>query len=170
MAVVKIVNDAYKNDDAIQNLIAYVLNKNKMPHRSFGGVGIDFRNPAESMMTIKNVFEKSFGKQAEHVILAFDKMETRFLAIPFIEQIAQDVCMFFNGLQVLFAVHEVKNSYISDDYGDGCVHIHFIINTVNIQSGKKYNINYGEAFKLQSYIKTVMLKNGLSGKVQLVMT
>ena len=168
MAVIKIVNDTYRNDDAIPNLIAYVLNENKMPHRCFGGVGIDFRNPAASMMTIKNVFEKEYGKQAEHVILAFDKMESRFLVIPFIEQIAQDVCMFFCGLQVMYAVHEVKNTYLSDDYNDGSVHIHFIINTVNVQSGRKFCIDNNMAFKLQSYIKTVMKKNGLSGKVQLV--
>ena len=61
----------------------------------YGGLGIRLDNPADSMYIIKNIFDKNTGKQAEHFILAFNKREQSTLVIPFIREIAYDICGFF---------------------------------------------------------------------------
>lgn len=115
MALLKIVKDEYKNEDALDNVVKYVLNRYKMPSWIWGGSGISMYAPAESMHIIKRAYDKTTGKQVEHIILAFSKKEQRLLCKEFILQVACDICNFFWNVQVLFGVHERKNTYIADD-------------------------------------------------------
>ena len=134
MAILKLIRGEYRNSDAIKNLVNYILDINKMPSRCWGGIGVPMGNPVDAMYRIKNVFDKTAGKQAEHFVLAFDSREAENLSPYFMTEIAYEICVFFKNVQVIFAVHEVKNTYISDDYCDNCVHIHFVLNTVNVQN------------------------------------
>lgn len=156
MAVLKLIRDTYINQDAMYNLINYVLNPQKMPSWCYGGTGISLTNPADSMYKIKNVYDKMVGKQAEHFVLAFSSKESRLLNSYFVEQIAYDVCKFFDGMQVLFALHEIGNTYLSADYGDDNMHIHFVVNTVNMRTGNKFWIDYNNALALKEYIQGVL--------------
>lgn len=167
MAILKLMRDPYTNDDAVTNLVDYVLNENKMPSRIFGGTGISLSAPAESMYKIKNAYDKATGKQAEHFILAFNQMEQRLLATTFIYEIAYEICEFFQGVQVLFAVHEVNNAYLSDDYGDNAIHIHFVVNTINTLTGNKFILNYNNQFALREYILRILQNHQVSNCVQL---
>ena len=133
----------------------------------YGGLGIRLDNPADSMYRIKNIFDKNTGKQAEHFILAFNKREQSTLVIPFIREIAYDICGFFKNVQILFAVHEVKNTYISEDYGDDYIHIHFVLNTVNVQTGNKFRIDYNNEIELKKHIQSVLFKHDVSETVLL---
>ena len=167
MAILKLKRDPYINDDAVTNLVNYVLNEQKMPSRIFGGTGISLSDPAESMYKIKNAYDKATGKQVEHFILAFNQMEQRLLVATFIYEIAYEICNFFHGVQVLFAVHEVNNSYLSDDYRDNALHIHFVVNTVNTLTGNKFILNYNNQFILRDYIRCVLQNHQVSNCVQL---
>ena len=168
MAILKLIRDEYVNQDAMYNLVHYVLNANKMPSRCFGGTGISLTSPADSMYKIKNVYDKTTGKQAEQFVLAFNYKESRLLNSYFIEQIAYEVCKYFEGVQVLFALHETGNTYISDDYGDNNVHIHFVVNTVNMFTGNKFWLDYNNAFALKAYIQSVLYTYQISKTVRLV--
>ena len=167
MAVLKLVRNEYRNEDAINNLINYVLDDEKMPNRCFGGNGISLYTPAKCMYTVKSVFHQTTGKQAEHFILAFNKNEICSLTIPVISKIAYDVCDFFKESQILFAVHEVKNTYYSDDYENDSLHIHFILNPINLQNGLKLRIDYNNEFDLKNYIEAVLCNYNVSDKVLL---
>jgi len=168
MAICKIKQEAYRNVDAIDRIIGYLLNAEKMPHRCYGGNGISLSHPAQSMNVVKHAYNKTGGKQAEHFVLAFSKQENAMLTITFIEEIAYQICDFFKDVQIFFAVHEVKNSFLSDDYADNCVHIHFVVNTVNIRSGKKFRFDYSNEFSLRNHIQTVLNYYDLFEWVQLV--
>lgn len=168
MAVLKIVKDEYRNQDAMYNLVSYVLNVNKMSRRCYGGTSISLTDPAESMYKIKNVYDKTTGRQAELFVLAFNQKEGALLTSYFVEQIAYDICKYFKGLQVLFVLHEAGNTYISDDYGDNNIHIHFVVNTVNMQTDNKFRIDYGNAFALREYIQSVLYNHQISKTVRLV--
>lgn len=165
MAILKLIRDEYRNTDAISNLVNYVLNPIKMPSMCYGGLGISLDNPADSMYRIKNIYDKTTGKHAEHFVLAFNQKEQRLLAIPFLMKIAYDICGFFENLQVLFAVHEVKNTFISEDYEDDLIHIHFVVNTVNIQTGNKFRIDYNSITKLKKHVSTVLYENEITETV-----
>ena len=119
MAVLKLIRGKYQNEDAIDNLVSYVLNKEKMPSECYGGRGVSLNNPIYSMKTIKNIYGQVAGKQAEHFILAFDDGEYPNLTLENIYHLAYSICEFFRDSQVLFALHEIKNTYLSDDYEEG---------------------------------------------------
>ena len=162
MALFKIINDEYRNTDTINNLVNYVLNPVKMPSMCYGGLGINPGNPADSMCIVKKIYGKTIGKQAEHFILAFNKKEQRLLATPFLMKIAYEICDFFKNVQILFAVHEVKNTFLSDDYEDDLIHIHFVVNTVNLQTGNKFRIDYNNVTELKEHIKSVLEENEIT--------
>lgn len=168
MAVLKLVRDEYINQNAVYNLVHYVLNADKMPSGCYGGTGVSLTNPADSMYKIKNVFDKTTGKQAEHFVVAFNKKESRLLTPYYVEQIAYDICKYFRGVQVLFALHEVGNTYMSDDYGDNNIHIHFVVNTVNMETGNKFWIDYHNASALREYIQAVLCNHQISKTVRIV--
>lgn len=165
MAVLKLVRDGYKEHNAVYNLVNYVLDANKMPSRCFGGVGVDLHGPGKSMYRIKNVFDKTTGNQAEHFILAFSENESRMLSTYLIYQIAYEICDYFKGLQVLFALHEVKNTYKSPCYEDDSVHIHFVVNTVDLNAGNKFRIDFNNINGIRDHILSVLLKYEASDKL-----
>lgn len=167
MAVLKLVRGEYRNEDAMKNLLTYVLNATKMPHNCYGGRGVSLENPLQSMNAVKNAYGQCTGKQAEHFILAFDRYENPNLTLPKIYNLAYDICEFFRDVQVLFALHEVKNSYLTDDYEDDALHLHFILNTVNLRTGQKFRINFNNEYDLIHYISCVLEYYGISHNVQL---
>ena len=75
MAIIKLMRKDYRNTDAIDNLVNYVLNIDKMPHRCYGGLGISLNDPAFCMNTVKNIYGQTTGKQAEHFVLIFKQNE-----------------------------------------------------------------------------------------------
>ena len=168
MAVLKLMHGEYQNEDAMDNLINYALNKEKMPSCCFGGRGISLENPLQSMNAIKNTYGQNAGKQAEHFVLAFDESEYPNLTLEKIYRVCYDICEFFKSVQVLFALHEVKNTYYSEDYDDDAIHVHFVVNTVNLQTGNKFRIDFNNEYDLKYYILSVLEYYGISNTLQLV--
>lgn len=158
MAVFKLVRDGYKEYDALYKLVKYVLDADKMPSRCFGGNGINLYRPADSMYRIKNVFDKKFGNQAEHFIIAFDDYESRLLSAYHLNQIAYEICDYFKGVQILFALHEVNNKHEPYDYVNDRVHIHFVVNTVDLNTGNKFRIDFNNIGGIQEHILSVLRK------------
>ena len=58
----------------------------------------------------------------------------------------------------------------SDDYENDCLHIHFIVNTVNLRNGLKFRIDYNNEFNLKNYIEGVLFNYNISDKVQLAVS
>lgn len=165
MAVFKLVRDGYKEQNALYKLVNYVLNENKMPSKCFGGNGINLYRPADSMYRIKNVFDKKFGNQAEHFIIAFDDNESRLLSAYHINQIAYEICDYFKGVQILFALHEVNNTYESYDYENDRVHLHFVVNTVDLNTGNKFRIDFNNITGIREHILSVLIKYEAANKL-----
>lgn len=168
MAVLKIVINRYENTDAIANLVNYVLNKEKMPHWCYGGKGISMYAPAETMYAVKNIYDKTTGKQAEHFILAFSREESVKLTVPLIYKIAYDICDLLGNVQVLFGLHEVRNTYFSEDYENDSVHLHFVVNTVDLQTGKKFRLDFSNEYLLKDCICEVLKTYDISESIVLV--
>ena len=164
MAVLKIVHGKYRNIDATDKLIAYVLDREKMYSNCFGGTGVSLECPAYSMNYIKRAFGQNTGKMAEHLILAFEKSEVSNLTIQKIFEISYDICEFFAGVQVLFALHEISGS---DEISNN-LHIHFVINTVDVRTGRKFRLDYSNEFQLKNYIENLLANYNIGDNVKLV--
>lgn len=168
MAVLKIVINRYENTNAIANLVNYVLNEEKMPHGCWGGKGISLYAPAETMYAVKNIYDKTTGKQAEHFILAFSKEESAKLTFDLIYKIAYDICNLLGNVQVLFGLHEVRNTYFSDDYDDDSVHLHFVVNTVELQTGKKFRLDFSNEYYIKDCIYEILKSYNISETIVMV--
>ncbi len=155
MAVLKLIRNTYRNQTAPENVINYCLNPQKMPNNCYGGHGISLYNPYNSIMSIKNIFCHNYGKQLEHFVLSFDKDEIHNLSIPKILNLSYAICEFFEGNQILFALHEIDNNEFND-VDEFHPHIHFVMNTTNVNTQSKTRIDFCNEYELKRYIGALL--------------
>lgn len=164
MAVLKLIRDAYRNTTAPENVINYCLNPQKIQSNCYGGSGISLSDPCGSMQKIKDIFCHNYGKQLEHFVLSFDKEEIPNLSIPKILHLSYAICEFFEGNQILFALHETN----IDEYYDSREfhpHIHFVLNTTNINTGNKTRIDFCNEYALKRYVGALLSEFGITEKL-----
>ena len=137
-----------------------------MPSKCYGGNGISLLSPIESMYAVKQMFDQSTRKQAEHIILAFSRSEHSFIYTTLLRKIGYEICNFFNNAQVLFSLHECSDTY--GDFTTDGYHLHFVINTVNIRNGKKLGLDYSNEFLLKYYILEILKKYDITEKLLLI--
>ena len=94
MAILKKINGSYSNDDALYNLMNYILDLNKMPNRIVGGQGVYLNNVAMCINDIRCIFNHS-GRQAEHYILSFTNEEASRLTRQTALILGYTLCEFF---------------------------------------------------------------------------
>jgi hypothetical protein len=142
MAIIKIVNKKYKNIDAIEKLVKYILDPKKRIHNITGAIGTD---PGDidiiirQFYTVQKMHRNCKGKRICHLVLSFSKEEINTLTIQAFLQIGYAIAEFFNDeYQICFALHED-----TDD-----THLHFAVNPVNIYSGKKLQWKYQTLYNL----------------------
>ena len=148
MALLKIINNNYHEDSVHFNLVRYALypkitnqygytTTSDVPANYYGCYNLflgDFRtlpdNVSSQMNSALSYFNKDYGQFLRHFILSFDSMDTESQITPEKAfQIASVICTgFFHDYQVFFSIHENTPSHL---------HIHFIINSVNLLSGLK---------------------------------
>ena len=73
---------------------------------------------------------------------------------------------YFQGIQVVFSLHEINNDYYStNEFDNNNPHIHFVLNTVNVYTGEKFYINYNTEFDIRNYIEYLFFHHNISDKV-----
>ena len=136
----------YNNKDAVENLIYYVF-KDKDGNRKvrlYGGLGVDMttsEKAVKQMNKIKKLYKKIGRRQMYHFILSFDErikspIEVYEIGMGVIDTI-------FYGWQVIFTVHEDK----------GHLHLHFILNSVNMLTGYKWHMRNDEFRNLKDSVE-----------------
>lgn len=136
----------YCNEDALENVIHYVMLNYKTPHKIIGATGASFENEKlaiKHFQMVKDFYRNQKGKKVIHFCVSFERKGF----LPLHEYIHVGYLIadnFFENHQVLFALHEDTNKD----------HIHFVVNTVNYQTGKKLRWHKGDRFKLQKYIES----------------
>lgn len=152
MSILRVLNgkNKYKNIDAKNNLISYMLNPYKAVHGYVGGVGVSPECPAQSMELVSETFHKTDGVQLRHYVLSFKPCE---LSDPQkANQIACEVAAYIGReYQIVFAVHENTEH----------IHIHFAANSVSYISGNRYRGTRKEFFTLKNAIRHILEKYGI---------
>ena len=144
MANLIINNDPYLNDDALDNVVNYVIRDDKT-HGVIGGQGVLLDNPTWYMKLVKNHFCQDGGKQVQHLILSFDNYENYITRIEAC-QIGYAVCELLSEYQMVFGFHQ----------DSGHRHIHWAINPVNMLNGKKLIFGFKESFELRRKIAEIL--------------
>lgn len=142
MAVFKINPDSYKNQSCILNTLIYIQNPQKSVYNGSNNMFIPYTEntaaliQANQFLYIKNFYRKQSGKQIEHFILSFDTTdEEKKLSLNTMINIANRLsyCL-LEEYQVVFSIH--KPNFKNPNY-----HIHFIMNSVSLNTGKHFRLN-----------------------------
>lgn len=144
MAFLKIVNEAYKEDVALDNLIFYIAMKSEIS----GGWGISNENPEAviaEFKAVKRFWNKTGGRQVKHFILSWDR--DIWLHLEQIRYVAAKFTLFFQpDYQVYWGVHLDTDNQ----------HIHVAVNTVSYFNGKMMSFGQNERNELCSYKDDLM--------------
>lgn len=141
MPNIKIAPGDYLNGDALEREIyGYVYPQAFI----IGGLAVDPNFAVEQMRMIKEVWNQTAGKQLHHFILSFSPWESsKITDVRKLEKLAYSVCEYFADTnQIVFGIHD-----------NGRLHVHFVINSVNYLTGKKFTHNNSDDDALAEYIR-----------------
>lgn len=143
MANLIIKNEAYKDTASVENVTKYVISGSKTGG-CIGGQGVFLNDPAGYMWTVKDYYLQDSGKMVEHFILSFDINEEIDTEDAY--WLGYSICGLYPDHQLVFGVHMNTDN----------LHIHWVMNTVNLRTGKKFNFTYVETFRLRKEIAKIL--------------
>lgn len=153
MSNIVVMNNEYKDADALPDVMNYSYRKCTY----CGGSGVRFtsiESAIKDMMYIKEYHNKIYGKQVAHIVITADTVfdtgkayteETKahdaldlYQFVDFITETLYKV----KGYQTCYFVH--MNTLIP--------HVHIVMNTVHVESGKKMESVSDIAYQLHEYL------------------
>lgn len=153
MATIKFLNEAgkYTDANALESVIAYILQSHKTPSHIIGGRGVDPKTAAESMHAVSQRFRKEYGIRLRHFIISFYPQETPQIHI--IQKIAEHICNHIGKrYQIVYALHEDA----------AMMHLHFVFNSVSHVDGYKYHGSKEDYYTLLNFIRGILLPYGIT--------
>lgn len=132
----------------VQELIDYVFDEYKTIPQYCHTSGVGRQSAYEDMVFIKNLHHKTEGRQVLHWILSFDKGVSAELA----DAVGMEVLHFLmTRYQAVCATHTNTSN----------VHIHYAINPVDIETGKKFSESKKDMLGFRDKINEVLTKFNL---------
>lgn len=119
-----IVRNSYPDLGSVQRLLNYVL---RTPF--YGGYAIDPENAFAQMRLVKEAYHKTEGVQLKHFLLTFSHEEMMHLDFKDLLELGFQVGKVLERYQIVYCIH------LDSDH----VHMHFVMNTVSFEDGKKYS-------------------------------
>ena len=147
----------YTNKNAVENVIRYITRTgDKEEHReelvAWGGMGVGCYATPELVIRqfcrVQDCYniEGRGGRRVFHEVLNITEEEFVWMGRSYdsVYQTAMKCAEFYYsmGFQVVFAVHHSKNRQV---WNQG-VHIHFVVNSVNYMTGRKWHTGIRESY------------------------
>ena len=150
MALLQMIINQCDTDLALYNLCNYITDFEKT--RGFiGGRGLRPAFAYEDMKEGQELWNKAFGRRAHHIVLCFSDAEC--ITADEAKEIGMEVAAwFFPGWPVLFGVHTQQAH----------LHIHFAISSVNLETGRKLHLDFGDMCSLQVRVYKLMQQRYLT--------
>jgi len=152
MAICKIINakTKYSDDNALESVIRYISNPNKIRSGYFSGVAVDMNDPAKDMKLLSNSFKKYSRIRLRHFVVAFENGEVTIPEIA--DAIGSEVAECIGRkYQVVYAVHEDADH----------LHIHFVHNAVSYRDGCRYRGAKKEYYALHYTLQKILRPYGV---------
>ncbi|WP_130870549.1 relaxase/mobilization nuclease domain-containing protein [Intestinimonas massiliensis (ex Afouda et al. 2020)] len=153
------IGGKYHDRDSFHDVISYVLRPEKTPSHYIGGIGVDVLYAAAQMETLSACFGQNQGVHLRHMILAFENGElyrSRKHALALAYQLAYPIAQFYGDCyQVIYAVHEDTDN----------VHIHFVMNTTNYRTGRKYPGTKEDYYRFVRHVEHILEPYGCKVKL-----
>lgn len=145
MAIIKFTNSKAE----LKTIINYVTRKDKTNTYLITGKDCIATSCLEEMKTIKKLYNKNGGRQYIHIIQSFSPKDE--LDFQKAHEIGINLANYFEGFQVLVATHIDREH----------IHNHLIINSVNLENGKKFNQSKKDMQKVKDYSDKLCKEAGL---------
>lgn len=151
MAIVEFINQPNRSYTGMKNVLNYVMNPDKTWDELVSGVDINPKNAYQEMVTLKQLMGKTDKRLWYHFVQSFAPYDN--VTPELAHQIALETAEYFKGqYQIVIATHIDKAH----------IHTHFVLNTVNIETGKKYTQNNAQRLEIQALSDSICTKHRLS--------
>ncbi len=137
---------------SLKSIINYILDDEKTTEDlSFGfGVTPKAELAFDEMMSVKKAFNKTDGRQYIHFAVSFKEGE---ISPELTKEISMRISQYYaKDYQVLMAVHTDKPH----------LHCHFAINSVNINTGRKFKQSKGELRQFKEFCNKIFAEYNVS--------
>ena len=146
MAIIKFTN----SKSTLKHIINYITQDAKTTTELITGKDCTSDNALEEMQTVKNLYNKTTGRQYIHLVQSFSPNDN--LSYDKAHEIGLELAKQYKGFQVLVATHTDREH----------VHNHLVINSVSFKDGKKFQQSKKDMEKIKIYSNELCAKNGLS--------
>lgn len=142
-------NHKYHDEDAITDVIDYVLRGDKAPYEYVGGWAVDPWLAKEQFRIVAQAYGKDFGVRLRHMILSFGPKEN--IDLHSARDIAYQIAAYYgHSYQIIWACHTDSN----------CLNVHLVMNTVSYQNGIKYDGSKADYYRFQNHVNGVLKQYG----------
>ena len=151
MAVIEYINGKNNSLSALKRVLEYINNPAKTEVHLKGGHNCNAHKPYNEMHQTKKSYGKMTGRQYIHFTQSFapyDKVTPELVKTIADELVQHDS---FKGFQISYAVHTDRDH----------LHTHFVLNTVNKETGKKWEQKREELQALKDFSDGICRKYGL---------
>lgn len=148
MPIIRFINDRNREYSQLRKVIEYVKREDKLSERYITGIGINSDTAYRDMIFAKEMLHQESGKQYLHLVVSCDQIIKQPDAV---HEIGREIAAFYKDYQVLVATH-------SDTAN---LHCHLIINSVNMQNGKKLSQRRKDFWKFREFANTVFERHNL---------
>ena len=146
MAIIKFTN----SKSTLKNIIKYVTQEVKTTPDLITGKDCSSENCLDEMNTVKNLYNKTDGRQYIHLIQSFSPTDN--LTSTKAHEIGLELAKQYTGFQVLVATHIDREH----------LHNHLIINSVSFENGKKFQQSAKDLERIKEYSNKLCAENGLA--------
>lgn len=152
MAIIEFIKKPPKTRKGLRRVINYITNPQKTYESLIGGYNCDQQNAYYEFLNTKENHNKIDGIQCRHFIQSFSPDEK--IMPEMARELADRLVQYadFQGFQIIYAVH------IDQEH----IHTHFVINSVNSETGKRWHQSNEQLEKLKHFSDQLCLEYGLS--------
>lgn len=151
MAVIEFINGENKTYGAMKRVLDYITNPVKTEPYLIDGYNCDINNAYNQFVLTKRNYNKETGRQYIHFTQSFAPYDK--VTPEEVKKIAEELLQMeiFKGFEVAYAVHTDKNH----------LHTHFVVNTVNAETGLKWKQSAEQLQLLKDYSDDLCRERGL---------
>ena len=151
MAIIEFINGKNSTISALKRVLEYINNPAKTEEQLKGSHNCNIQKPYNDMYMTKRTLNKTTGRQYIHFTQSFAPYDR--VTPDILKKMAEELVLHpaFNGYQVVYAVHTDKEH----------LHTHFVVNSVNVETGKKWRQSKEEMQELKDYSDILCEKYGL---------
>ena len=146
MAIVKFVASGCP----MNNIFPYVMNREKTDESLISGINCSPDTVLQEFTFVKKQFKKEDGRTYVHIVQAFSPDDD--ITPETAHEIGLRFAEYFVGYQALVATHR------NTDH----IHNHIILNSVNMETGKKFHQSAAEMRQVKEYSNRLCRGYGLS--------